>query len=89
MITPVLYTYYLHKYGGIYLVTNVCTHANTGERMVVYDHVYPFEEASFVRPLDELTADRFTAIPYSEVQELMKGDRLEYQIMVGKARATG
>lgn len=86
-MTPVLNEYYQHKYGGLYLVSDVATHTTTKERLVIYIHVYPFEESVHARPIDEWTDDRFTRIDYSKVEELLHRDRLEFQIEIGKARA--
>ena len=68
-------------------MNDVATHTTTGQRLVIYTHVYPFEENVFARPLDEWTDDRFTRISYNDVQELLKKEQLEFQIEIGKARA--
>ena len=78
--------YYQHRFGGIYIVNDVATHTDTNQRLVIYTHVYPFDEHTWARPIDEWTDDRFNQISYNTVQELMKKDRLEFQIEIGKAR---
>ena len=78
--------YYQHRFGGIYIVNDVATHTDTNQRLVIYTHVYPFDEHTWARPIDEWTDDRFKQISYNTVQELMKKDRLEFQIEIGKAR---
>ncbi len=46
--------YYKHKYGGIYcLLSEAKNKSNSDEVMVVYEHVYPFEKAVYVRNKDE------------------------------------
>lgn len=46
--------YYKHKYGGIYcLLSEAKNKSNNDEVMIVYEHVYPFEKAVYVRNKDE------------------------------------
>jgi hypothetical protein len=46
--------YYKHKYGGIYcLLSDAKNKSNNDEIMVIYEHVYPFEKAVYVRNKDE------------------------------------
>lgn len=42
--------YYKHKYGGIYcLLMDAINKSNNDEIMVVYKHIYPFDEKIYVR----------------------------------------
>jgi len=79
--------FYQHRYGGIYVVDDVATHTGTKERLVIYTHVYPFDEVAWARPIDEWTEERFTRISYERVQELMKKDRAEFQTEINEAKA--
>jgi hypothetical protein len=46
--------YYKHKYGGIYcLLSEAKNKSNNDEVMIVYEHVYPFEKAVYVRNKDQ------------------------------------
>ncbi len=46
--------YYKHKYGGIYcLLSEAKNKSNNDEVVVVYEHVYPFQKAVYVRNKDE------------------------------------
>lgn len=78
-MTPVIEQIYQHRYGGLYIVDSIATHTVTKERLVIYTHLYPFEEQTWARPIDEWTAERFRKITGKECVELMKRDREEFQ----------
>ena len=40
-------TYYKHKYGGIYRIITEGIHVDTKLIMVVYEHIYPFEQQTY------------------------------------------
>lgn len=85
-MTPIIEQIYQHRYGGLYIVDSVATHTETKEKLVIYTHLYPFENQTFARPLDEWTEGRFRPITDKEYSELTKKDRLEFQIEIGKAK---
>ena len=41
-----------HYKGGYYKVVCEATHTETGERLVVYEHVWPHTRSRFARPYD-------------------------------------
>lgn len=50
-----------HKDGGLYTISTLATYTPDGSKVVVYAHVWPFDgDHTYVRPLSEWTADRFT-----------------------------
>lgn len=79
--------FYQHRYGGVYVVDDIATHTGSKEHLVIYTHVYPFEEQAWARPAEEWTEDRFKRITYSEVKKLMEKDREAFQIEITTAKA--
>lgn len=88
-MTPKVNCYYQHRYGGLYIVTDVATSSVDKSKWVVYNHVYPFEYETWIRPYDEWCDGRFRQLEPSEYSELIKKDRTEFQIEIGKAKAAG
>jgi hypothetical protein len=84
---PIIGQLYQHRYGGLYIVDSIATHTENKERLVIYTHLYPFDEDTWARPIEEWTEERFREITGKEYSELTKKDRLEFQIEIGKARA--
>lgn len=41
-----------HYKGGYYRIVGEAKHTETGERMVVYEHIWPHERGLFCRPFD-------------------------------------
>ena len=54
--------FYEHQDGGIYLVMDIATSTVDLSKWVAYRHIAPFEVKVWVRPIDEWTEQRFTAI---------------------------
>jgi hypothetical protein len=78
-------TYHLHKHGGLYFTLYLAVDASTGEELIVYRHVYPFEAKVYVRPAAEW-AERFKPIPNYQAHAIMLDiDRSELQAQI-KAR---
>ena len=88
MITPEVNVYYQHRYGGLYIVKDIATSSIDKSKWVVYSHVYPFEYETYIRPYDEWCDGRFRKIEHQEYSDLLMKDRLEFQIEIGKARAS-
>ncbi len=86
-MVPLINEIYQHRYGGIYVVANIATHTTTKEQLVIYMHVYPFDESTFARPIEEWTDDRFRQISHDEFDKLMCRDRTEFQIEITTAKA--
>lgn len=84
---PQLNEFYQHRYGGLYVVDDVATHTTTKERLVIYSHVYPFEEATWARPIDDWTEEKFRLISFEESQRLMERDRFAFQTEIAMAKA--
>lgn len=85
-MTPILHQLYQHRYGGIYIVDDVATHTGTKERLVIYSHIYPFEQNAWARPIDEWTKERFRAITTTEADALMSKDKTLFQEEINQAR---
>lgn len=87
----ILNAHYQHRHGGIYFVTDVATHTGTKERLVIYDHVYPFEPATWARPIEEFTEERFTLLTGEQVVTLLNRDRelFKSEITAAKLAASG
>lgn len=85
-MTPVIEQIYQHRYGGLYIVDSVATHTDTKQRLVIYTHLYPFEEQTWARPIEEWTEDRFRPISGKEYSELTKKDREQFQLEIGLAK---
>lgn len=87
MIIPQVNCYYQHRYGGLYIVKEIATSTVDKSRWVVYNHVYPFEYDTWIRPYDEWCDGRFRKIEREEYTSLLMKDRLEFQVEIGKAKA--
>lgn len=88
---PILHAHYQHRHGGIYFVSDVATHTGTKDRLVIYDHVYPFEPATWARPIEEWTEERFTQLSGEQLTTLLNRDRETFQkeITAAKLAASG
>lgn len=45
--------YYKHKYGGIYKFITEAINAEDKQLMMVYEHIYPFDAAVYVKTQNE------------------------------------
>lgn len=48
---------FLHYKGGIYRAVLDAKYTETGERLVVFEHLYPHPRSYFARPFEELFQD--------------------------------
>lgn len=87
MTEPKVNVYYQHRYGGLYVVSSIATNSVDKSKWVVYNHVYPFEYTTWIRPYDEWCDGRFREITNEEYNTFLTRDRLEFQLEIGKARA--
>jgi hypothetical protein len=87
MIKPEVNIYYQHRYGGIYIVKEIATSSVDKSTWVVYNHIYPFEYQTWIKPYDEWCDGRFRKITSVEFNEFISKDRIEFQLEIGKARA--
>jgi len=86
MIKPEVNYYYQHRYGGLYIVNGIATSTVDKSKWVVYNHVYPFEYQTWIRPHDEWCDGRFRKLEPGEYDEFLKKDRLEFQLEIARAR---
>jgi hypothetical protein len=71
--------YYKHKYGGIYcLLSEAINKSNNDEIMVIYEHVYPFTKATYVRRKDEFFNSN-TILTDEQLERELSRDREEFQ----------
>lgn len=72
-----------HKDGGIYRFAKYVRYSDRPNEIgVEYDHVWPFEQISWVRPLVEWSEDRFRSITAGEAATLMKMDKVVAQVEI-------
>lgn len=65
---------YKHFKGGVYLVTNIAVHSETGEPMVVYKNV-DNPDLVWCRPLNMFMSE-VDHEKYPDVEQLMKFERI-------------
>lgn len=71
--------YYKHKYGGIYeFIMQVDEDCVTKQQAIVYKHLYPFVEKTFVRNKEEFYQN-FSPISDEQYDIEVKKDRIEFQ----------
>lgn len=68
---------FLHRYGGIYIVATVATRTTDLTEEVVYQHWWPFENKTWLRPIGEWTPERFTPLTVDEAAEIMDRETVE------------
>lgn len=74
-------TYYKHKYGGIYRIITEGIHVDTKLIMVVYEHIYPFEQQTYIRNKTEFEMN-FSIIEYSQICTELSKDKIDFQIEI-------
>jgi hypothetical protein len=80
-------TYFQHRYGGIYTVVDSdATSTVDLSRLVVYKHVFPFEQKCWVRPYSEFSDGRFRELDATELSNLLSKDRAQAQVDISEAR---
>jgi hypothetical protein len=85
---PINQRYYKHVDGGLYFVLQIAKSTVDLSEHVVYVHVFPFDLATWIRPLDEWTPSRFTLIDHAEAEQLLKLDRNQLQQEISRHKAT-
>ncbi|GLR13634.1 DUF1653 domain-containing protein [Chitinimonas viridis] len=78
--------HYRHTDGGLYRFVAHARSADTTGDVVVYEHLWPFEQGLWVRDRQEFES-RFTPISATEVTTAMQGDRAAAQAAVDEAKA--
>lgn len=72
--------YYQHRYGGVYVILGVSTSTVDKSSWVVYEHIYPFENALWHRPYEEFIDGRFHHISNIEYIDIINHtNRQEFQ----------
>lgn len=85
-MTPIIHQIYQHRYGGVYIVDDVATHTTTKERLVIYSHIYPFDQIAWARPYDEWCDGRFRPLTAVEVEDLLAKNRTAFQEEITAAK---
>jgi hypothetical protein len=75
--------HYKHKYGGIYDFITEAIHADDKSMMVVYKHIYPFEEKMYVRKKEEFY-DKFNPISEQQYLSEINRDRIQFQKIISE-----
>ncbi|PHV09846.1 DUF1653 domain-containing protein [Chitinimonas sp. BJB300] len=78
--------YYRHMDGGLYRFVADAMSADTGNPVIVYEHLWPFIAGLWVRDREEFLA-RFQPIDANEVTTAQQGDRTIAQAAVNNAKA--
>lgn len=68
-----------HRDGGLYTVISTGFSTVDQTEHVVYVHLYPFEQQTWIRPIEEFTNDRFRPLTVEEAEPLFNRDRAEFQ----------
>lgn len=78
--------YFRHVDGGLYRFVSHARSADTDGEVVVYEHLWPFNQSLWVRNRPDFEA-RFTPTDEMTVKRAMKQDRNEAQAQVNAAKA--
>lgn len=78
-------TIFRHTDGGIYCFDRSAEDFKTGEEMVIYDHLWPFEQSTWARPAQEFLK-KFTTMTSSELNVALAGDRAADQARITASR---
>lgn len=74
-----------HNDGGLYQFLDNGRDSRDGSPVVIYKHLWPFEQGMWSRPQAEW-ASRFTPISEAEVLTAMQGDRVALQQSITASR---
>jgi hypothetical protein len=83
---PLTGKYFQHRDGGIYRVTDTGFSTIDASAVVIYVHLFPFTENTWVRPASEWTPDRFREITRKEAVDLFSENRADMQIAITAAK---
>jgi hypothetical protein len=78
--------YFRHLDGGLYRFVSYARSADTDNDVVIYEHLWPFDQSLWVRNRIEFEA-RFSPIDEVTVKRAMKQDRVQAQAQVNAAKA--
>ena len=77
--------YFRHLDGGLYRFVAHARSADSEGEVVVYEHLWPFDQSLWVRNRAEFEA-RFTPVDEVTVKRAMKQDRTQAQELVNAAK---
>jgi hypothetical protein len=78
--------YFRHLDGGLYRLVAHARSADTDGEVVIYEHLWPFDQSLWVRNRIEFES-RFTAVDEVTVKRAMKQERMQAQATVTAAKA--
>jgi hypothetical protein len=78
--------YFRHLDGGFYRFVSHARSADTEGEVVIYEHLWPFDQSLWVRNRTDFEA-RFSSIDEITVKRAMKQDRAQAQAQVNAAKA--
>jgi hypothetical protein len=88
MTTPHMFQHYQHRYGGVYVVKAIAKSTIDKSEWVVYNHVWPFEEEVWIRPLAEWSEEgRFRQLAGHELVDLLGRNRDQFQAEITAKKA--
>ena len=73
--------YYINVYGGLYQFISEATNTEDKNIMIVYKHIYPFEEKTYVRRKDEFY-EKFKQISEQDLMSELSKDKQTFQNMI-------
>ena len=79
--------YFRHLDGGLYRFVAHARSADTTADVVVYEHLWPFEQSLWVRDRKEFE-ERFTSIDEATLHQALNRNRTEAQAEVTSAKAS-
>lgn len=87
--TPSNQRFFKHRDGGIYVLIDEGKYSVDASAVVIYKHLWPFEQGMWVRPAVEFFDGRFKELTGEEyaVEIARSGNRTEAQEAVNKAKA--
>jgi hypothetical protein len=78
--------YYRHLDGGLYRFVAYARSANDNSEVVVYEHLWPFDQSLWVRNRTEFES-RFTPTDEMHIRRAMKQERVDAQAQVQAAKS--
>jgi hypothetical protein len=79
--------HFQHQDGGLYLFRSVGRSTENIEVLsVVYQHIWPFEQGTWLRPIEQWTPERFKPISSEYAELMLKGNREEAQGIITAKR---